>query len=222
MFEVNEETREIYIYDDIGPSWMGMIDAGAVVEGLAILGGSAPVHVRINSPGGDVMEALAIYNAIQRHPGPVNTYNDGMAASAGSYIFAAGIERIAAPNSITMIHDPWGMSIGNAADHRSTADIYDRHADGMSIAYAQAMNTSTSVAREIMVEETWMDASEALERGMATIVGDVEVAEPAMVASGRYRNTPQASRKAAQPGERTTYAKRDGKLLRARLERARL
>ena len=112
MFKVNAETREIFVYDDIGPSWLGMIDSGTLIGALEELGNEKQVKIRVNSPGGDVQEGLAIFNAIKRHGGEVVTYADSLAASCGSYIFAAGSERIVAPNAILMIHDPWGMSIG--------------------------------------------------------------------------------------------------------------
>lgn len=213
MFKVNESSREIFIYDDIGPAWLGMIDSGSVIDALESLGDAEPINLRVNSPGGDVTEGLAIFNAIQRHQGTVNTYADSLAASCGSYIFCAGNgDRVVAQNAILMIHDPWGMSIGNAAEHRKTADIYDKFADSMARDYASAADISAESARTIMLDETWYNAEEAVDAGFATSVGASVIEDPEVI-EGRFAKTPQRLVAKAQPG---TRGGRTAKMLRLR------
>jgi len=89
MFAVDTKTNEIFLYDDIGPAWLGMIDATSVIAGLKQMEGKR-VLLRINSPGGSVDEGAAIYNAIKRHPGGVDVAIDGLAASIAGYIAMAG------------------------------------------------------------------------------------------------------------------------------------
>jgi ATP-dependent Clp protease protease subunit len=191
MFKVDAETREIFIYGDIGPNWLGMIDAPAVLEALEQLGSGERVTVRINSPGGDVVEGLAIFNALKRFEGGVDTVADGLAASCGSYIFAAGENRTISANAMLMIHDPWGVSMGNAEEHRKNADIYDKFAEAMAKDYGDSCDKTLEECRAIMREEVWYNAEEALAEGLATRIGAESDAEP-LVAQGRFKQAPAA------------------------------
>lgn len=204
MFKIEGNT--LYLYDDIGPSWLGMIDSGSVIDALNQVGKNNRVNVRISSPGGDVVEGLAIFNALKRHPGGVDTFADGLAASCGSYLFAAGENRVIATNGLLMIHDPWGVSIGNSAEHRKTADVYDKFADNMATDYAESAGMTANAVRAIMQAETWYNAEEAIESGFATAIGDAVIDEPITVASGRYKHTPKGHTTAAKAGSRTQYS----------------
>lgn len=174
MFKVSGRT--IYVYDEISEFWG--VGSSDIIEALESLGNDEPINLRINSPGGDVVEGLAIFNAIRRHQGTVNTFNDSLAASCGSYIFAAGDRRVVAQNSMTMVHDPWGVSIGNAEEHRKTADTYDKFAESLIRDYADASGMESDEIRSVMAAETWYTAEECVEAGFATEIGDSVEAEP--------------------------------------------
>lgn len=97
---------EILIYGIVGDSWDGL-DANTLVP--LISAGDDDLDVRINSPGGYVMEGLAIVNAIAREVAKgrnVTTHIDGLAASMGSVIAMAGTEILMADNALIMIHNP--------------------------------------------------------------------------------------------------------------------
>ncbi len=68
-----------------------------------------PINLYINSPGGSVTAAMSMYDAMQWVSAPVSTICLGMAASGGSLLLAAGSSgrRLALPNSLIMIHQPW-------------------------------------------------------------------------------------------------------------------
>ena len=123
---------------------------------------TAAVEVRINSPGGSVVEGLAIYNALK--PRQPIVYIDGVAASIASMIAMAGQKIIAAENALMMIHDPWVDAQGNSAELRKTADLLDKHRDAMLTAYARS-GLSPSQLTMLLAAETWMTATEALELG---------------------------------------------------------
>ncbi len=76
------------------------------------------IAMYINSPGGQVTSALAIYDTMQYIKSPVSTVCMGMAASAGSLILQAGEkgQRISLPNSKIMVHQPSGGARGMASD----------------------------------------------------------------------------------------------------------
>lgn len=84
------------------------------------------ILVRLNSPGGDVFDGLAIYNALRAHPAAVHTHVDSLAASVASIIMLAGDTVTAAENSFVMVHQPWSIVVGDAADMRQMADLLDK------------------------------------------------------------------------------------------------
>ena len=116
----------VRIYDDIGPDWAGGVSANSFAKDLAALGKVDALNVRINSEGGDVFDANAIYNELERHPATVTVDIDGMALSAASVIAMAGNRIRMAENAVLMIHNPWTVRACDAQDFRDTAGILDK------------------------------------------------------------------------------------------------
>jgi ATP-dependent Clp protease protease subunit len=77
-----------------------------------------PIHLYINSPGGDVTAGLAIYDTMHYIKAPVGTLCAGRAMSMGALLLAGGAEgmRAALPNSSILIHQPLGGVRGQASD----------------------------------------------------------------------------------------------------------
>ena len=177
---------EVLIYDEIGAYGVSakgfMAELGALPEG-------APIDLRLNSPGGSVFDAVAIYNALTRHAGSVTVYIDGIAASAASYVAMAGDEIVMPENAFLMIHDPSGIAMGTAADMRDMAGALDKLAASMTRGYAAKAGKPEAEIAALMAAETWFDAKDALELGLAT-----RMAEPVRIAAsfdiGRFRNAP--------------------------------
>jgi hypothetical protein len=94
------------------------------------------IDLRINSPGGEAMEGVAILNLLRSHPAKVVATVDGLAASAASFIAAGADETIMARNSQLMIHDAWGLCVGNAQDMKDLADALDKLSDNIASIYA--------------------------------------------------------------------------------------
>lgn len=128
---------ELLIYGDIGDSWWGeSVTAQSVVQQLIALPDTvATINVRINSYGGSVSDGLAIYNALKRHAANKAVTVDGVAMSIASLIAMAGDTVEMPPESILMIHAPWGGIMGNAQELREYANILDTYAEAMSGAY---------------------------------------------------------------------------------------
>lgn len=171
MFSYDLDTSEISIYDEIGPSWWGLIDAQTVTNALDQMKGKH-ITVRLNTPGGSVDEGIAIYNALTRHKGGVTTIVDSLAASMGSYLLQAGEQRIVASNAMVMIHDPWSISMGNATNLRKDADVLDKYALRMIPHYAARSGKTDDEILQIMAEESWYAGKEAVEAGFADVVQD--------------------------------------------------
>jgi len=177
---------EISIYDEIGAYG---VSAKAFLADLGKLPDKAPLTLRLNSPGGSVFDAVAIYNALQRHAGTVTVSIDGIAASAASYIAMAGDEIIMPENAFLMIHDPSGMVMGTAADMRSMAKALEKIGASLIKDYAEKSGKAEKDIARLMAAETWFDAAEAVDLGLAdTMAQPVKMAASFDVS--RFQNTP--------------------------------
>jgi ATP-dependent Clp protease protease subunit len=76
------------------------------------------IHFYINSPGGDVVATLAMYDTMQILSCPVATYCVGQAASGGAVLLIGGTKgkRYVLPNARVMLHQPWGGVSGQVSD----------------------------------------------------------------------------------------------------------
>ncbi|PCJ18011.1 MAG: hypothetical protein COB02_11825 [Candidatus Cloacimonadota bacterium] len=159
--------NEIFIYDSIGEGWYDEGITGKTIKRqLDKMQGD--ITVRINSLGGDVFEAAAIYNLLKEHDGKVTIKIDSIAASAASVIAMAGDEIIIPLNAMIMIHNPWTFAYGESADFLKTAERLDKIRQTIANVYVEKSNASEKEIFEMMDEETWMTSEEAITFGFAT------------------------------------------------------
>jgi ATP-dependent protease ClpP protease subunit len=192
MYQADQETGEIFLYDAIGSSMWGMIDAATVLPDLAKMAGRR-VTLRISSPGGSVDEGRAIFNALKRHQGGVDVVVDSSAYSIASYIAMAGDRVVMAQNAMMMVHNPWTMAIGSAAELRKTADVLDKYRDSVLDAYTERTGKDRKKIKAILDAETWYTAQEAVAAGFATEVGDIIVDAPSF-AKAMYGSKPEGEK----------------------------
>ncbi len=152
--------------------WTGGACPQDTVPLLHSLRDAATIHVRINSPGGDVFGAEAIANALREHPGRVVAHIDGVAASAATSICCAAREVIASRGSRYMIHQCWTMAMGNADDMRATADLLTQIDGTMAEEYARFSGASIEQVQAWMQAETWFSARQALDAGFVTSIAE--------------------------------------------------
>lgn len=159
---LNEESREILIYDVItdDDGWVQGVSPRRVKEALDRLG-AGPVTVRINSPGGSVFAASAMYALLQERAALVMI--DGAALSAASYLATVGDRVVMAAGAMLMIHDPWTIALGDASELRKTADVLDKIKEQLVDAYHLRTGIDEEELAEWMREETWFTPSQALE-----------------------------------------------------------
>lgn len=168
------DADELWIYDEIGFSWFDEgITAASFAKDLSALKASR-LTLRINSPGGDVFDGLAIKNLIADHPAHVTAKVDGLSASIASVIMQAADEIEVEPHAQIMIHDASGYGYGNAADLRETADLLDMISNNIAQVYADAAGGTQSDWRKVMKGEKWYTAEEAVKAGLADRVGTPE------------------------------------------------
>lgn len=159
---------ELVLYGFVGDSyWREGFTSMEVLQALADHGTNKDLTVRLNSGGGYAFEGMAIYNALHAHKGEVTVKIDAIAASAASVIALAGDKIVMRAGSELMIHDPSGATFGTAADHDKTASALNKLADQMGALYAARSGKPAEDVRQIMKDETWFSADEAVEAGFA-------------------------------------------------------
>lgn len=166
------------LYDPIdswGDVW-GVSAKEFVAAVDALPADTTEIRVHINSPGGEVFEAVTILNAVRRHSAKFTAIVDGLAASAASFLAAGADETVMAANSTLMIHDTWGICIGNAEDMRSTAYVLDQLSDSVASIYAVKTGGTTEEWRAAMRSESWYTAEDAVAAGLADRVEEAPTA----------------------------------------------
>lgn len=158
------DEADIYIYDEIG--FWG-VTARQFVSDLQALGDISHINLHINSPGGDVFEGIAIFNALRFHGAAITVHIDGIAASMASVIAMVGNPVIMPENTMMMIHKPWGFAGGDANDMRDYADLLDKMESVLIPAYAEKTGKSAEEIAAMLEDETWMNGSECVAQGFA-------------------------------------------------------
>lgn len=174
---------EVLIYDTIGGFWSEM-DAKSFAENIAGLDVDE-LTVRVNSPGGDAFDGVAIMNALKRHPARVTAYVDGLAASAASVIVMGADDVVMCEGSQIMIHDAMVWAGGNAGELEKAATMVDKLSDDMAGIYSRKAGTPKDEWRESMRAETWFSAAEAVSVGLADRIDEEETADIDVTALAR-------------------------------------
>lgn len=186
------------LYDPID-SWGGEwgVSAKEFATALdALPQDTSTIMLHLNSPGGEVFEAVTMLNQMRRHPARVVAVVDGLAASAASFLAAGADELVMGRNSQLMIHDAWGLCVGNAGDMRDLAAHLDHLSDNIASVYAAKAGGEVADWRDRMLAETWFSADEALEAGLAD---SVESSDPQPVNAFDLSAFRHAGREAAPP-----------------------
>ena len=181
-----DRTADIMIYGDITSMatalrrWYGDDENVAEVDSFQItkeINGLDvdTINVFINSYGGEVAEALAIYSALKRHSASVHTYCDGFACSAATIIFCAGDVRTMGSIALLMIHNCMSyIGYANSEEMRKAAEDNDKINQSSINAYLAVTSLSEEKITELMDNATWLTAKEALDYGFATEIADQE------------------------------------------------
>ncbi|MBR1486126.1 MAG: Clp protease ClpP [Synergistaceae bacterium] len=162
----NVDEVEILLYDEIAnynDEDFGYTNAKGLINKIKELGNVKSFMLRINSVGGDVVQAQAMYNYLKSHPANITVKIDGLAASAASLVAMAGDKIIMPENALMMIHNPAGGCYGEAEDMREVAEILDKVRDTLAGVYVAKTGLEREKIIEMMDNETWMTAKEAYE-----------------------------------------------------------
>lgn len=162
------DSATLSLYEYYGVPTEGFISAATVKKALDEATAATSIRVRINSPGGDAFEGMAIHSLLTGQSKPVETCIDGIAASSASIIAMAGKSRKMGKSAMMMIHDSWTVGIGNARDMRKLADTLDKIDGSIAEAYVSRTGLGADKIRSMMNAETWMSSADCVEMGFAT------------------------------------------------------
>ena len=162
-------TIRVYGPIDSWGGWWGVSaqDVSEVLDNLPET--VTQIILRLNSPGGEVFEGISILNLLRAHRAQVLAVVDGRAASAASVIAAGCDETVMSPGTQMMIHSPWMFTYGNAAELRKKADVLDGIES--SIIEIYTAKAGDKEWNQLLADETWLTAPEAVDLGLADRVG---------------------------------------------------
>lgn len=151
----------IYLYSQITAATLAEVRSQ-----LASITGKE-ITVRINSPGGNVFDGLAIHQLLKSHAARVVVSIDGIAASIASVIALAGDEIRIAQGAMVMVHDASIATRGNSRELTRDAATVAKVSESLTDIYVAATKQPRAKVRELMEKETWLNASEAVAMGFA-------------------------------------------------------
>lgn len=153
---------EISIHDEIG---MFGVSAKDFIADLGKVT-SKDILLTINSPGGSVIDALAIFNALRTSGKQITMRVLGIAASAASYILLAGHKVIMPENTFVMVHRPMAGAWGNEDALREVADVLNKIGATLRSTYIQRTGRTEAEIDELLSKDTYLTAAECKELGL--------------------------------------------------------
>ena len=166
--KVSNDIVDVYIFDEIGTFGINAQSFIDEIKGFK----NTPLNLHINCVGGDVFEGMAIYNVLKKRTAETIVYIEGIAASMGSVVALAADKVVMAENSLFMIHNAWGGAMGEAKELKKTANLLDKISNEIADIYIKKTNLPYDRVKEMMDEETWLNADEAFELGFVDSISD--------------------------------------------------
>lgn len=125
------------------------------------------LEVIINSGGGDVFSGSEIYTALKEYPGNITIKVVGIAASAASVIAMAGSSIEMSPTSQMMIHNASSIAMGDNREMQTAYNMLTSANKAIANAYITKTGKSKQEIVDLMNDETWFSADDAVEQGFA-------------------------------------------------------
>jgi len=198
----------IWLYDVIGADAWGGVDAGQFAHDLA--GIQAPViHLRINSPGGDVFQARAMATALREHPAQIVAHIDGLAASAASYVALAADEVEISEGAFLMVHNAWGVVLGNRHDLMEMALTLEKIDASIALDYQTKTGQDLATVQGWMDAETWFTALEALDAGLVDRIANSYAPDSVVMPQQRWNLSAYSDAPVVPPSAVSADAQRE-------------
>ena len=187
--EVGNNAPEVLLYDVIGgmdANTGEVLTAKSFIEQVRKLADSSLINIRINSAGGSVFDAIAIYNYLRDMSCEIHVYIDGLAASAATLIAMAGDKIYMPRNALMMVHNPSSFINGNSGELKDAAETLDKVRDGMLEIYHEKTGMERGELIKMLDAESWFDADEALKLGFCDEVINAAEVQACMFSGGKF------------------------------------
>lgn len=177
---------ELWVYGDItDDKWYDSdVTPAGIRDALKDMGAINTLNIRVNSYGGSVFAGNAIINIVSSYKKKsnvkVHAYIDGIAASMGSNIPMVADYIYAADNALYMLHKPSTFAYGNADDLEKAKQVLDKAEETLINNYMRHFTGTEDELRQLLADETWLTAEEALGYGLCDeVIESVKVAASA-------------------------------------------
>ncbi|MDE7288287.1 MAG: ATP-dependent Clp protease proteolytic subunit [Oscillospiraceae bacterium] len=163
------EESEVFLVGEITPD-----TSNNLIQKLMYLDSKdlGEITIYINSPGGEVISGLAVYDYIKIMKSPIRTVTIGDAASMGAIIFLAGEKREMLPHTRILIHDPsYGhLDVSGKKPHEIQRGVDSLNKVRKTLAEIISEKTGKGLEEiyDITAEDNYFTAEEAIEFGLAT------------------------------------------------------
>jgi ATP-dependent protease ClpP protease subunit len=144
----------------------GEISAASIREQLPE-NGTDPIAVKIHSEGGSVFEGFAIHDAFASYQGPKSLAIESSAFSIASFIACAFDDVEISSNGYMMLHNPYAQVEGDDEDFARQSEMLGKLKTSMVSAYASRSGKSEDEIKAILKNETYLNAQQAVEMGLA-------------------------------------------------------
>ena len=192
----HNDVLDISIHDEIG---LWGVSAKDFISDLKSSADVKSINLSIHSPGGSVLDGLAMYNALKAHPAKVYAHVDGLAASAASFILMAGDSISMPEDAFIMIHNAHGGVFGDAEEMREMANVVEKLQDSIVNIYEKRTGKESEDIRDMMKDETWMNANDALEHGFIDTISEaINVAAKLNIFNRYFKTMPIENIKGAE------------------------
>jgi ATP-dependent protease ClpP protease subunit len=171
---MDRSAADVYVYDEIGSYGITAMAFAQEINGLNV----STINLKINSPGGEVFDGVAIYNALKSHRATVNVTVDALAASAASFIAMAGDKVTMARGAEIMIHKAQGICMGDDTDMLALGQRLAKMNDKIASFYAERAGGDLAHWGALMAAETWFTGPEAVLAGLADVSEEPELEGP--------------------------------------------
>lgn len=167
----DDSVGEIWVYGDItDEAWYDTdVTPQRIRDALNEMGPVGTINLRVNSYGGSVIAGNAIVNLLDSYKrktgAKIHAYIEGIAASMGSGIPMVADYIYMAENAMFMIHKPFSFAIGNADDMEREKVVLEKVEDTLVVNYMRHFNGTEDELRQMIADETWLTADEALQYG---------------------------------------------------------
>lgn len=190
------QRAEIYVYGVIGGDWFGDgATAQKFSDDLKKIGNVSSIDLHIDSEGGSVKDAQAMYTLLVAHPATVNVHIDGWACSAASFLAMAGSDIAIGEGGMFMIHNARMSVYGQAEDLDRGAALLRTTNQTILQKYVDRTGLNAKKVKEWMDAETWFTGREAVDAGFCNrVVENLKVAASTTRDVSRFTNVPQSLR----------------------------